>query len=110
VRDGSVTDRGRCCGACGGPLPDTDPRRRYCSGACRTAAHRARRARPAPPARLTPTATAPAVYECPGCEGRLVGARRCPECNLFCRSLGPGGECPCCGEPLAISELFGPSA
>ena len=74
------------------------------------AAHRARRAGPVGEPLLAPAAPALIVYECPECEERLLGERRCPECNLFCRSLGPGGECPCCGEPLAISDLIGPSA
>ncbi|MBY0309294.1 MAG: hypothetical protein K2Q09_11175 [Phycisphaerales bacterium] len=47
------------------------------------------------------------VYECPECERRHLGEQRCADCNLFCRSLGPGGECPCCGEPVAISDLLG---
>lgn len=74
------------------------------------AAHRARRAAPAPEALLAPTATSLIVYQCPGCQERLLGERRCPECNLFCRCLGVGGECPCCGEPVAISELIGSPA
>ena len=32
------------------------------------------------------------VYECPSCGERLL-ERRCPECNVFCRKLGPGGCC-----------------
>ena len=50
------------------------------------------------------------VYECSGCDRRYLGEQRCEDCNLFCRSLGPGGECPRCGEPVAISELIGPPA
>ena len=46
------------------------------------------------------------IYECPGCSERMIGEQRCPECNLFSRSLGPGGECPCCCEPIAISDLI----
>ncbi len=46
------------------------------------------------------------VYECTACETRLLGGRRCPDCNLFCRSLGPGGACPCCDEPVAIADLL----
>lgn len=48
------------------------------------------------------------VYQCPECETRFVGEQRCPECNLFCRRLGPGGTCPCCDEPVAIAELIDP--
>ncbi len=79
------------------------------------AAHRARsRVAPVPPAAMAgPVATAgPAsvVYECGSCGQRHLDERRCPECNLFCHSLGPGGECPCCGDPVAISDLIGPAA
>jgi ribosomal protein L32 len=47
------------------------------------------------------------VYECPDCGERLLGERRCPECNLFCKSLGRGGRCPCCEEAVAVEELGG---
>jgi hypothetical protein len=49
--------------------------------------------------------TACVVYECPGCEERFVDERRCPECNVFCRRIGPGGSCPSCGEIVAAEEL-----
>jgi rRNA maturation endonuclease Nob1 len=35
--------------------------------------------------------------------------RRCEDCNLFTRRLGPGGECPHCGEPVLASELADPA-
>lgn len=73
-------------------------------------AHRARRRAEVPAGVLARRLRAETVYECPRCEARHLGEQRCPECNLFCRSLGPGGECPCCGEPVAISELIGSSA
>ena len=44
------------------------------------------------------------VYECPGCGERLL-ERRCPDCNLFCKSLGRGGNCPSCGETVTVEEL-----
>ena len=44
------------------------------------------------------------VYECPSCGERLL-ERRCPECNVFCRKLGPGGCCPGCGEMVLAAEL-----
>jgi len=50
------------------------------------------------------------VYECPGCGERMIGEQRCEQCNTFCRSLGPGGECPCRSEPVAISDLIGMAA
>jgi predicted nucleic acid-binding Zn ribbon protein len=98
-----VTDR-PACAACGRPLPGARADARHCSAACRQRAYRARRASRAGPAR-TAGAPAPIIYECPACQGRLVGGRRCPECNLFCRRLGPGGECPHCAEPVAMDEL-----
>lgn len=45
------------------------------------------------------------VYECPGCEERYAGSRRCPECNVFCRRLGAGGRCPACDEVVLVDEL-----
>ena len=44
------------------------------------------------------------VYECPGCGERQLD-RRCPDCDLFCRRLGPGGGCPSCGEVVLVAEL-----
>ena len=45
------------------------------------------------------------VYECPGCGERLLGERRCPDCNLFCKSLDRGGRRPRCDEAVAAEEL-----
>ena len=45
------------------------------------------------------------VYECPDCEERYVGERRCPECNLWCRRVGRGGHCPSCDEIVTLEEL-----
>ena len=83
MRDGSVTDR-RACASCGRALPLADPRRRYCSAACRSRAHRRRQAAALPEAALARRPMAETVYECPACEGRLLGERRCSDCNLFC--------------------------
>ncbi len=47
------------------------------------------------------------VYECPLCGERLVGERRCPDCHVFCRALGPGGPCPDCERPILLTELLG---
>ncbi|MGH9123094.1 MAG: hypothetical protein ACRDYC_14325 [Acidimicrobiales bacterium] len=46
------------------------------------------------------------VYECGGCGERLV-ERRCPDCNVFCRRVGPGGRCPACDEVVLVDELGG---
>ena len=46
------------------------------------------------------------VYQCPSCQERFLGTRRCGDCNLMCRKLGLGGECRGCAELLTISELL----
>lgn len=79
-------------------------RRRHCSDACRQAAWWRRGQAPVAPLVAKPDT----VYECPSCEARFLGEQRCEECNTFARRLGPGGPCPCCEEPVAVSELLGP--
>jgi hypothetical protein len=83
-------------------------RRRYCSDACKQADWRARQAAPALPAPAGSGAR-PAqehtVYECPSCETRYLGVRRCEECNSFCRRIGTGGLCPHCDEVVARDDL-----
>ncbi len=44
------------------------------------------------------------VYECGQCGERLTD-RRCPDCNLFTRRLGPGGPCPGCDELILLEEI-----
>ena len=56
-----------------------------------------------------PNGRASVIYECPECEARYLDERRCPDCNLFTRRIGPGGTCPHCDEPVAEAELIGPS-
>jgi hypothetical protein len=108
------------CPVCAAPLPS--PRARYCSAACRQRAFRLRH--PSTPSandqaarRVTDLAhltrelqrqrvrVAHTVYECPRCETRLVGERRCPECHVFCRALGLGGHCPDCDQPILLADL-----
>lgn len=31
--------------------------------------------------------------------------QRCPDCSLFARRIGEGGNCPHCEEPVALSDL-----
>jgi len=83
-------------------------RRRFCSAACRQAAWRTRQpvALPPIPIRSPRPAT---IYECPTCETRYLGEQRCPECQHFCRRVGPGGPCPHCEEPVALVDLFAAS-
>ena len=47
------------------------------------------------------------VYECPACNERFLGHRRCGDCNLMCRKVGIGGECASCAEILTIADLLG---
>ena len=96
------------CPACGQPFTPAG-RRRWCSAACRQAAWRRRR----PPATTAPAVLPPppaarqaTIYQCPNCDGRYLGQQRCDECGTFCRRVGPGGLCPCCGEPIAVSDLI----
>lgn len=105
-RNGTVTAR---CGACDGPLP-AGRTRRWCSDACRQAAWRRRHAPPPTPVEL-PLAQprrAVTVYQCPECDTRVLGAQRCQDCATFMHRIGPGGLCPCCGEPITIDELLQP--
>jgi len=81
-------------------------RRRFCSDACKQAAWRARRATPTP-AEALPVGPDATIYQCPSCEARYLGTRRCEDCNLFCRRIGPGGPCPHCDELVARSDLSG---
>jgi predicted amidophosphoribosyltransferase len=106
-RDDSRNDTA-ACPACGQPFTPTG-RRRWCSAACRQAAWR-RRHPPAPqaPAVLPPPQAArhATIYQCPHCDERYLGQQRCDDCGTFCRRIGPGGPCPDCGEPSAVSDLI----
>ncbi len=84
-------------------------RRRHCSDKCRQAAWR-RRQLPAPPELALPpkgARRAVTVYECDGCGARALGDQYCAECARFMRSIGRGGPCPACDEPVAIADLMG---
>jgi hypothetical protein len=105
---------GRLCPICQtGTVP---PRARYCSDACKQRASRLRRTVAVPTDLPTLAATsqpqqalvAPTVYECPACETRLLGERRCPDCHIFCRRLGLGGLRPHCDEPILLAEILPP--
>ncbi len=107
-RDGTVT--AATCPHCAAALP-TSHARVYCSNRCRQAAYR-RRANPIrippPPAPAGRTRTEIGVYECPHCTERLLGERRCPDCNIFTRRLGDGGCCTSCGDIITTDELLNP--
>jgi hypothetical protein len=105
VRYDGVTMAGMAnCAWCGVAFAASG-RRRFHSDACRQANYRARQATVAEapgPTAPRPDAT---VYQCPSCDQRYLGIRRCDDCNLFCRRVGPGGLCPNCDEPVAESDL-----
>jgi hypothetical protein len=83
-------------------------RQKYCSDACRSAAYRRRRdaGRPAVTVAKVQPRRPITVYECDDCGNRALGEQRCPDCCTFMRKIGLGGECPCCGEPVSITDLL----
>ena len=105
---------GRPCPVC--QTGHVSARARYCSDACKQRAYRLRQASRSPADLDLLTAAlrrrlalvTQTVYECPTCEARLLGERRCPDCHIFCRRLGLGGRCPHCDEPVILAELLGP--
>jgi ribosomal protein L32 len=113
VRDGSRNGTARICLVCVTPVPST--RARYCSAACRQYAFRLRHvdllagdvSHIRHDLRRRRALVAHTVYECPTCGERLVGVRRCPDCHVFCRALGPGGHCPDCEQPILLADLLG---
>jgi hypothetical protein len=50
--------------------------------------------------------SASCAYECPSCQERYLGERRCPECNLWNRNLGLGGTCSGCDQVVVLAELI----
>jgi len=47
------------------------------------------------------------VYQCPRCDERYLGERRCASCQLYCRALGLGGQCEDCDHIMLLTELLG---
>jgi len=83
-------------------------RQKFCSDACRAAAYRRRRdaTRPAFTVPKIQPRRPITVYECDSCGARALGEQRCESCSTFMRKVGLGGECPSCGEALAVTELL----
>jgi rubrerythrin len=83
-------------------------RQKFCSDACRAAAYRRRRdaERPAFTVAKNHPRRPITVYECDSCGARALGEQRCESCSTFMRKIGLGGECPSCGEALAVTELL----
>lgn len=115
VRDGwrEGASTAESCAVCSRAVPSR--KARYCSRACQQRAYRLRQD---PRTTLTErglrqdlqrrrSVAAHTLYECPTCQERFLGERRCPDCNRFCRALGPGGLCPHCDEPILAAELLG---
>ena len=97
VRDDAATTR---CPLCDDPFVP-EGRQRFCGSRCRQAAWRRHQAAPVEPIVAKPDT----VYQCPDCEARYLGEQRCDDCNTWCRRIGPGGLCPCCDEPISISDI-----
>lgn len=104
----------RTCLACG-ILFAGKGRALYHSRACQQRAYRLRQASTmetrsqawASELRDQQALVAQTIYQCPRCEERYLGERRCPECNLMCRKLGLGGRCQDCDAPILVDELLG---
>lgn len=111
-RDGSTSGSGRTCPVC--MRPPASARARYCSPAHRQLAFRLRRVqveaiddrRLRTELRRRSGLVAHTVYECGQCGERLVGERRCPSCNVYCRALGLGGCCTECDQPVLLADLL----
>ena len=112
ARNGSAIGDGRWCAVCSQPL--TTARARYCSAACRQRSFRLRHApllviderRLRADLQRRGTLVAHTLYECAHCGERLLGERRCPDCNVFGRALGLGGRCSDCDQPILLTELL----
>jgi hypothetical protein len=102
LRNDSETTR---CAMCGAPVAPIG-RQRFCDAACRQAAWRRCHANVAEPLIPTRAPRLVTVYVCTECETRYLGAQRCPECQRFCKRIGPGGPCPHCDEPVALADLI----
>lgn len=108
-RDGSPAPT---CVLCTRPLPSR--KARYCSRACQQRAYRLRQAPTASSEdaplrrdlRRRQALVAHTVYECPTCEERYLGERRCSECHRVCRALGLEGRCPDCALSILRSDLL----
>ncbi len=111
-RDASTSASERTCLMC--TRPPASARACYCSPAHRQLAFRLRHAELTrvddtplrAELRRRGVLVAHTVYECGQCGERLVGDRRCPSCNIFCRALGLGGRCAECDQPMLLAELL----
>lgn len=100
------TTRHLVCQICSQSFTSRRRDARHCSPACTQRAYRLRhqsvsKAEPLPQ-RLPKDYK---IYQCPKCEARYLGMQRCEDCGTFCTLVGPGGECPHCGEAVAVADL-----
>lgn len=102
LRNESETTRCAMCGVVFEPVG----RQRFCGAACRQRAWRRRHPQAEPMAIPAPGGRLPIVYVCTECDTRYLGEQRCPECQRFCKRVGPGGACPHCDEPVAVADLI----
>jgi hypothetical protein len=109
----SSAENVRDCPVCGAGVPST--RAMYCSVACKQRAFRRRHQRPVigelavvhQQLERQRQRVAHTIYECPRCEERYVGERRCSACQLYCKALGLGGQCEECDHIMLLAELLG---
>lgn len=104
--DHGTTPVSRRCPTCATTFTSTG-RQRYCQASSRKKAHRLRHT-PAEPEITVPAARPQrphTVYQCPDCDGLQLGEQRCRDCGVFGRSLGLGGNCPHCNEPVTLQDL-----
>lgn len=104
--DNETTTTQRRCPVCATTFTPVR-RQRYDTNACRQIAYRRRHDNTleVAPVPVGPRRRATTVYWCAECESRYLGEQWCPDCNRPCRRVGPGGSCPNCEEPVAISDL-----
>ena len=98
------------CPVCGRWVPPRSVvNQNYCSSGCRKQAWRRRHQTPIVPV-LVPakgrSRREATVYECGSCGTRAVGDQRCDDCGTWMCRVGPGGLCPHCDEPVAVSDLL----
>lgn len=104
LRDGYATATAGRCVICDNEITGRADKQ-WCSTKCRQRAWRQAKAAPVAP---TVAPRADTVYACPSCDTRYLGQQRCDDCNTWCVRLGPGSLCPCCAEPVSITDLLGP--
>lgn len=94
------------CPACGQPFTRAG-RRIWCSDACKQAAWRRRHPPAAPPDLPPPRHRRDhTIYQCDHCGQRQAGRQWCDDCAKPCRRIGPGGDCPACGEVITLNDLI----